>query len=327
MEPSALHFQDSTGHQKPVSAANPLPVTGGGGGGGDASAANQATQITQLGALTETAPATDTASSGLNGRLQRVAQRLTSLIALLPASLGAKAGSGSFSVVPATDGTFTVTGTVASGATDSGNPQKMGAVYNSTLPTFANGQRGDLQIGTRGSLHTELFPPDSATAFSGGANTADAVSSSSQSLNIRGFGYLFNGTNYDRMRGDANGVAVQPALSANFWGYAAASGGISNTTTAVTIKAAAGASVRNYLKSLQISSDALGTATEIAIRDGAGGTVLWREKIGTAGYVNGRTVNFDPPLKGTANTLLEVVTLTASGTGAVFVNAQGYTGV
>lgn len=38
----------------------------------------------QIGALTETAPATDTASSGLNGRLQRIAQRITSLIALLP---------------------------------------------------------------------------------------------------------------------------------------------------------------------------------------------------------------------------------------------------
>lgn len=37
----------------------------------------------QLGALTETAPATDTASSGLNGRLQRIAQRLTSLIAFI----------------------------------------------------------------------------------------------------------------------------------------------------------------------------------------------------------------------------------------------------
>lgn len=33
-----------------------------------------------VGALTETAPTTDTASSGLNGRLQRIAQRLTSLI-------------------------------------------------------------------------------------------------------------------------------------------------------------------------------------------------------------------------------------------------------
>jgi hypothetical protein len=34
----------------------------------------------KLGTLTETAPATDTASAGLNGRLQRIAQRLTTLI-------------------------------------------------------------------------------------------------------------------------------------------------------------------------------------------------------------------------------------------------------
>ncbi len=69
------------------------------------------------GALTETAPATDTASSGLNGRLPRIAQRLTSLIALLPASLGAKAGSGSLSVVPATDATYPVSLAAASNAT------------------------------------------------------------------------------------------------------------------------------------------------------------------------------------------------------------------
>lgn len=59
--------------------------------------------IALYGAVTETAPATDTASSGLNGRLQRVAQRLTSLIALVPASLGAKTAAGSFSVTTATD--------------------------------------------------------------------------------------------------------------------------------------------------------------------------------------------------------------------------------
>jgi len=115
---------------------------GGGGGGGDASAANQATQITaanltntEIGALNETAPASDTASAGVNGRLQRVAQNLTSifggtgaaadaaassdtgtfsLIALvkrllqkvtaqLPASLGAKTSAASLSVVPASD--------------------------------------------------------------------------------------------------------------------------------------------------------------------------------------------------------------------------------
>lgn len=50
---------------------------------------------TKTGSLTESAPASDTASSGLNGRLQRIAQRLTSLIALLPAAL---TGSGNLKV-------------------------------------------------------------------------------------------------------------------------------------------------------------------------------------------------------------------------------------
>lgn len=47
----------------------------------------------QAGSLTEAAPATDTASSGLNGRLQRAAQRLTSLIALITQGVQALAAS------------------------------------------------------------------------------------------------------------------------------------------------------------------------------------------------------------------------------------------
>lgn len=58
---------------------------------------------TGIGALTETAPGTDTASSGLNGRLQRIAQRITSLIALVPASIGQKAKAASFAVTIASD--------------------------------------------------------------------------------------------------------------------------------------------------------------------------------------------------------------------------------
>lgn len=68
-----------------------------------AKGAKQDTTNTQIGAVAETAPGTDTASSGLNGRLQRVAQRLTSLIGLLPASLGAKTSANSLSVVTASD--------------------------------------------------------------------------------------------------------------------------------------------------------------------------------------------------------------------------------
>lgn len=42
--------------------------------------------------------------------------------------------------------TSTVTGNVASGSADSGNPVKTGGVYNTSAPALANGQRGDTQM-------------------------------------------------------------------------------------------------------------------------------------------------------------------------------------
>jgi hypothetical protein len=58
--------------------AHSLPVT---------IASNDDLQI-KMGATDESAPANDTSLSGLNGRLQRIAQRLTSVIGLLPTALG-----------------------------------------------------------------------------------------------------------------------------------------------------------------------------------------------------------------------------------------------
>ena len=123
---------------------------------------------------------------------------------------------------------------------------------------------------------------------------------------------------------DGRQVIRLNSIPENEWVYAAASGGITNTTTAVTLVAAQAAGIRNYLTSLQLSSDVLGAATEIAIRDGAGGAVLWRGKIGMAGITGVSTIQFSDPLKSTAATLLEVVTLSASVTGGVYINAQGY---
>lgn len=68
-----------------------------------ATSARQDTTNTEIGALGETAPGSDTGSSGLNGRLQRIAQRLTSLIGLLPGSLGQKNSAGSLAVVLSSD--------------------------------------------------------------------------------------------------------------------------------------------------------------------------------------------------------------------------------
>jgi hypothetical protein len=87
-----------------------VPVDGDGAVIAPATAAGLTANGVLIGAVDETAPASDTASSGLNGRLQRVAQRLTSLIALLPASLGIKTAAASLSIVPASDASFAVTG-------------------------------------------------------------------------------------------------------------------------------------------------------------------------------------------------------------------------
>lgn len=77
-----------------------------------------ATDDATIGAKTETAPASDTASSGLNGRFQRLAQRITSLIALIPSVLGANASSNSLSVAQATDDVMIGSRTETAPATD-----------------------------------------------------------------------------------------------------------------------------------------------------------------------------------------------------------------
>jgi hypothetical protein len=110
------------------------------------------------------------------------------------------------------------------------------------------------------------------------------------------------------------------------WHYSAAASGIVSSTTAVTFKTASGtAGIRNYITGIEIGAFGAGTATELAIRDGAAGTVIWRMQIPASGLPAPVTVNFTTPLRGTANTLLEVVTLTSSAT-PVFFNAHGYTG-
>lgn len=106
------------------------------------------------------------------------------------------------------------------------------------------------------------------------------------------------------------------------WTYAAASGGITNSTTAVTLVSATAAN-RNYLTGFQLSATALGTATEVVIRDGANGTVIWRGSLTTAGIAPMSFV-FQTPIKSSVNTLLEFATLTATVTGSVYINAQGY---
>jgi hypothetical protein len=79
-------------------------------------------------------------------------------------------------------------GNVASGAADSGNPLKVGGRYNSTLPTLTDGQRGDLQLNSKGAVYVELYNKLDATNDSvtikgaGTAGTADSTVTTVQGI-------------------------------------------------------------------------------------------------------------------------------------------------
>jgi len=92
-------------------------------------------------------------------------------------------------------------GNVASGATDSGNPVKVGGVYNSSPPLPSSGQRYDLQVNAYGTLKVAL-QDGTATNFAGTAPADALVNASYYGLATIGFNHVYNGTTWDRARGD-----------------------------------------------------------------------------------------------------------------------------
>ncbi|MGZ3398164.1 MAG: hypothetical protein ACXWKX_03285 [Caulobacteraceae bacterium] len=273
-------------------------------------------------------------------------------------------GSGVTQPVSGTVTASNTAGTAADNAAVSGNPVSVACIYESTLTTYVAGNNARCHTGTKGSMHVELWGSDSTTKVNVTATMTDGFTATANGLSVIAYPLVFNGSTYDRTRvvanaTDSSGTGIQAAgilaqlddtspntvtenqfgnlrmspnralltkpfaSDAETWSYAAAASGIVNTTTAVTMKAAAGAGLRIYTTACQVSADALGAATEVAIRDGAAGTVLWRVKIGTGG-LSLTNIDFPVPLRGTANTLEEVVTLTATTTGGVYVNCQGY---
>jgi len=136
------------------------------------------------GALTETAPASDTASSGLNGRLQRIAQRITSLIALLPVSLGQKTKANALAVTLASDEDIMHTEDSAHASTDKGVavmgvrkdvPASLPSADGEyTLPIFDALNRLYIYEGDTPSVNASFTRPANTTTYAAG----DAVTNS-----------------------------------------------------------------------------------------------------------------------------------------------------
>lgn len=130
-----------------------------------------------------------------------------------------------------------------------------------------------------------------------------------------GLGHYLQGTESAAL------VVEKHAAGVNGWSYAPPSGGIAGSSAGVTAKASAGAGLRNYVDSMQLSWNTLSAATDFQIRDGASGTVLARFALPTAaGSMN---VVFDKPLRGSAATLIEIAQ-SGTVTGGILCNLQGH---
>lgn len=111
-------------------------------------------------------------------------------------------------------------------------------VYNATPPTITDTLPSTLQLGSRGSLSTQVCGQNSATCAGADGSVSDGVSFTS-ALHVTGVGRLFNGTNYDRA------YSTQGAISSAGVGIASveeAGRSFSNitTNTTTTVKSGAG---------------------------------------------------------------------------------------
>ena len=187
---------------------------------------------------------------------------------------------------------------------------------------------GTVTVGSHAVTNAGTF----AVQESGTHVQADDAAFTPATSKVTMAGYTADDTSTDSVDEGDGGAArmtlnrkqiTQPYESeANNWVYAGATGGLVNTT-AVTIKAAAGAGIRAYITSLQLMNSHATTGTEIVINDGSAGTAIWR---GFVPPLGGLSATFPVPLKSTANTLLEVKEATATATTGVLVSVQGYLG-
>lgn len=93
-------------------------------------------------------------------------------------------------------------GSVAAGATDAGNPIKVGGVYNSTLPTLTNGQRGDLNLDSRTNAQVVLMAWNSTTGAHVAVPSSDLLALTTGRLQTSAQLYTFDGATINRFYGN-----------------------------------------------------------------------------------------------------------------------------
>lgn len=111
-------------------------------------------------------------------------------------------------------------------------------------------------------------------------------------------------------------VTVPYAIPASSWSYASPAAVTDTADDAA--KTAAGAGIRNYITGVQVFNGHDTVGTEVVIKDGS--TVIWRGWAEQTG--GGASARFDPPLRGTANTAVNVANITTGS--STYFNLQGF---
>lgn len=110
-----------------------------------------------------------------------------------------------------------VGGAVADAAASSGNPNPVGGVFNSALPTYTNLQRTTWNFNAKG-MGLVAIGDASGLSVATVTSTSDAQASSGYNIQlpVRAAGMTFNGTTFDRQRGilDFTGGAAGTGVNA-----------------------------------------------------------------------------------------------------------------
>ncbi len=198
-----------------------------------------------------------------------------------------------------------VVGNVASGATDSDKPVKVGAVFNTTPATLTTGQRGDLQITASGSL---IIGGSQITGIDGASNTVVGLNASAGTTPrwLAVVPSVFNGATWDRQRsGGVTGMAGVNVQATTTGGASFLNIAAGQATTVV--KSGAGTLYAIILNSAATATN----TTTIYDNTAASGTVIGRPAVTTATVPT--TLNYGSDVGLAFGTGLTIITATANG--------------
>lgn len=235
----------------------------------------------------------------------------------MPFVTAAGAGGGAATIA---DGANVVEGAVADAAATAGGTGTISAKLRristqipAAVGTAAMAASMPVTLATDDKLISTIFAEDVAAAGGEFGQQALGVRQDARTSPVSASGD-WHGLVFDQ----SGRLKIWRSGSAGDWSAA----GTLTSGSATTIKTSAGSGVRNRINAIQISHTLLGAATVLAIRDGAGGTVLWNVALDTT-LSQGQGYVIDPPVCGGNATLLEVILLTNPVSGSVYANVQG----